>query len=104
MYWESVGPIKPGENVTVLVTQRFGYQRSYSRFTFCNDTTMIQRILCGEPGVVQCRNNCSWTLGSSEVNSVQYHRFIYLLCSRAVHTAVDLNIIRFQLTANEYGL
>jgi hypothetical protein len=71
MYWESVGPISPADNVTVRVTQRFGYQRNYSHFTFCNDTTIMQKILTGDLEYLVWQNNFTWVFGSSQVSNVE---------------------------------
>ena len=46
----TIGSINRASNVTLEITQRYGWRRDYSMQTFCDDSTITNNALAGETG------------------------------------------------------
>ena len=59
VHLKTVGPISRTAGVTIDVTQRYGWRRSYGHNTYCDDSTIASRTIIANVGYMRCRVGCS---------------------------------------------
>ena len=69
IHWKTLAPINMSSYVAVEITQRYGWRRSHSRYTYCDDNTISKKtLISGDwldmPKYLTCRVGCRGDLGS----------------------------------------
>ena len=62
VHLKTVGPISRTTGLTIDVTQRYGWRRSYGRNTHCDASTIGSRQIIGDVGYLRCRVGCPGSL------------------------------------------
>ena len=58
VHLRTVGPISRTAGLTIAVTQRYGWRRSYGHNTYCDASTVGSRQLIADVGYLTCRIGC----------------------------------------------
>ena len=62
VHLKTVGPISQTTGLTLDVTQRYGWRRSYGHNTYCDDSTIASKHVIANVGYLHCRVGCSGSL------------------------------------------
>ena len=62
VHLKTVGPISPTASVTIDVTQRYGWRRSYGHNTYCDSSTIDSGTIIANVGSISCRVGCFGSL------------------------------------------
>lgn len=62
VHLKTVGPISPTASVTIDVTQRYGWRRSYGHNTYCDSSTIASGTIIANVGSILCRVGCFGSL------------------------------------------